>query len=161
MDEEISIINSKTRNEKIKDFFIEKRKLLFSIVVIFILILVSFYSFQIYKNKEIKVISTKYNNAIIKYNNGDKFQVTNEMKEIVDLKNPTYSPLAIYFLIDNNLIENNNEINELFDSIIDKTSLDLEIKNLIIFKKGLYNADFASESELLNILNPIINSNSV
>ena len=161
MDEEISIINSKTRNEKIKDFFIEKRKLLFSIVVIFILILVSFYSFQIYKNKEIKIISTKYNNAIIKYNNGDKFQVTNEMKEIVNRKNPTYSPLAIYFLIDNNLIENNNEINELFDIIINKTSLDLEIKNLIIFKKGLYNADFASESELLNILNPIINSNSV
>ena len=161
MDEEISIINSKTRNEKIKDFFIEKRKLLVSIIIIFILILVSFYSFQIYKNKEIKIISTKYNNAIIKYNNEDKFQVTNEMKEIVNLKNPTYSPLAIYFLIDNNLIENNNEINELFDIIINKTSLDLEIKNLIIFKKGLYNADFASESELLNILNPIINSNSV
>jgi len=161
MDEEISIINSKTRNEKIKDFFIEKKKLLFSIIIFLIIILISFYSFQIYKNKEIKVISNKYNNAIINYNNGDKLQVINAMKEIVNHKNATYSPLAIYFLIDNNLIENDKEINELFDIIINKISLDLEIKNLIIFKKGLYNADFASESELLNILNPILNSKSV
>ena len=161
MDEEISIINSKTRNEKIKDFFVEKRKIFFSIIIFFVLILISFYSFQIYENKEVKIISTKYNNAIIKYNNGDKFQVINEMKEIINYKNATYSPLAIYFLIDNNLIENNKEINELFDIIINKTSLDLEIKNLIIFKKGLFNADFAGESELLNILNPIINSDSV
>ena len=36
-----------------------------------------------------------------------------------------------------------------------------EIKNLIIYKKGLFNADFANENELLNILNPIIKSESV
>jgi len=53
------------------------------------------------------------------------------------------------------------DINELFDVLINKTSLDLEIRNLIIYKKGLYNADKTNESELLEILNPLINSKSV
>ena len=49
----------------------------------------------------------------------------------------------------------------LFDVIIDKVSLESEIKNLIIYKKGLYNADISNENELLDILKPLINSNSI
>ena len=49
----------------------------------------------------------------------------------------------------------------MFDSLIKKTKLKLEIKNLIIYKKGLYNADNLSENELIDILNPIINSESI
>ena len=45
--------------------------------------------------------------------------------------------------------------------MIKNTSLDSEIKNLIIYKKALYNADNAQESDLLNMLNPLINSQSV
>ena len=48
-----------------------------------------------------------------------------------------------------------------FDILIEKTSLDKEIKNLVIYKKALFNADQAQESDLLNILNPLINSKSV
>ena len=39
--------------------------------------------------------------------------------------------------------------------------MDKEIKNLNIYKKALYNADHINESDLLNILNPIIKSDSV
>ena len=35
------------------------------------------------------------------------------------------------------------------------------IKNLIIYKKALYNADNSGENELIEILKPIINSDSV
>ena len=49
----------------------------------------------------------------------------------------------------------------MFDILIKDTSLDSEINNLIIYKKALYNADNAQESDLLNILNPLINSKSV
>ena len=45
--------------------------------------------------------------------------------------------------------------------MINDTSLDSEINNLIIYKKALYNADNAQEGDLLNILNPLINSKSV
>ena len=83
------------------------------------------------------------------------------MKEIIKNKDSSYSPLALYFLIDNNLIENKEEVNNLFDVLIKKTSLENEIKNLIIYKKGLYNADTGSETELFEILNPLINSESI
>ena len=45
--------------------------------------------------------------------------------------------------------------------MINDTSLDSEINNLIIYKKALYNADNAQEGDLLNMLNPLINSKSV
>ena len=45
--------------------------------------------------------------------------------------------------------------------MIDKTSLEKEIRNLIIYKKALYNADSINENELLDILKPVINSESV
>jgi hypothetical protein len=52
-------------------------------------------------------------------------------------------------------------MNELFDIVINETSLEKEIKNLIIYKKGLYNADNASENELLKILGSLLNSESI
>ena len=63
------------------------------------------------------------------------------MKEIIEDKDSTYSPLALYFLLDNKLIDNRDEVNNLFDILINKTSLEYEIKNLVIYKKGLFNAD--------------------
>ena len=112
MDEEISIINTKTRNEKIKDFFIDNKKKLISIILLLIFIILSFYSFQIYQDGVKEKISEKFNDAILEYKNGDKSKTTISMKEIILDKNTTYSPLALYFILDNNLIENITEINE-------------------------------------------------
>ena len=83
------------------------------------------------------------------------------MTKLVNESDSTYSPLALYFLIDNNLINNKNETNSLFDKLIKETSLDEEIKNLIIYKKALFNSDFSTENEILQILKPIINSESI
>lgn len=161
MDEEITIIDTKTRNEKIKNFFVENKKKLLLAAVFFILVILSFYSYQIYKDGQKKQISEKYNSAIIEYKNGNEDKIISSMKEVINYKDSTYSPLALYFLIDNNLIKNKDEANNLYDIVINKTSLETEIKNLVIYKKALYNADFSNESELLDILNPLINSESV
>ena len=161
MDEDLAIINKNTRNEKIKNFFINNKKLLLSISTVLILILLSFYSYQIYKAGHRELLSNKYNSAIIEHKNGNNSKIVSEMKEVVEDKDSTYSPLALYYLVDNNLIGNKNEINSLFDILINKTSLETEIKNLIIYKKALYNADSSNESELLSILNSLINSKSV
>jgi len=161
MDEDLAIINSNTRNEKIKNFFINNIKLIVLFFLIIILIIISFFSYQIYNDSKREQLSNKYNSAIIKYKNGDNSEIVLSMKEIVRHKDRTYSPLAIYFLIDNEIIKEKKEINDLFDIIINKTSLDEEIKNLIIYKKALYNADNSNENELLEILKPLINSKSV
>ena len=161
MDEEISIINSKTRTEKIKYFLLENKKLLISILVFLVLFLISFYSFQIYKNNQKELISDKYNNATTNIDKSDPSRIVSELKEVIDYRDSTYSPLALYFIIDNKLLDNQDEINELFDVLINKTSLEEEIKNLIIYKKALFNADNVNENQLLKILNPLINSQSV
>mgnify|MGYP001478543771 FL=1 len=161
MDEEISIIDSNTRNQKIKDFFINNKKILATITIFLIFSILSFYIYQIYKDQNKEKISNRYNSAIIEHKNGDDSKIISEMKEIIEDKNSTYSPLSLYYLIDENLIKDKNEINYLFDVLINKTSLDYEIKNLIIYKKALFNADTTNENELLNILNPIINSKSI
>ena len=161
MDEEITIINTKTRNEKIKNFFLRNKKKLISTLALLILILLSVYSYQEYKNNNFEKLSDKYNSAIIDYESGDKTKIIISLKEIVEEKDSTYSPLALYFLIDNKLIKNKAEINELFDILINKTSLKDEIKNLIIYKKALFNADTINEKQLLDLLNPIFNSQSV
>ena len=161
MDEEITIIDTKTRNEKIKNFFLHNKKKLISTLVSLILILLGVYSYQEYKNNNFKELSDKYNTAIIDYESGDKTKIILSLKEIVEEKDSTYSPLALYFLIDNELIKNKAEINELFDILINKTPLKDEIKNLIIYKKALFNADTINEKQLLDLLNPIFNSESV
>ena len=65
------------------------------------------------------------------------------------------------FIIDNGIQTSNVEINTYFDILINETSLDKEVKNLIIYKKGLFNADFETENNLITILKPVINSESV
>ena len=161
MDEDTSIIDNRTRNERIKNFIINNKKKLISLIIAFIILIISFYSYQIYLDKKREDISNRYNSAIIEYEAANKSKIIPILKDIIDAKDATYSPLALYFIIDNNLINDKNEINSFFDILIDKTSLDIEIKNLIIYKKALFNADQINEIELLNILNPLLNSDSV
>ena len=113
-----------------------------------------------HKDLKRKQISEIYNSAIIDYSNGDLNAARDVLTEVVNQKDSTYSPLALYFIIDNNL-KDRQQINDLFEVLINKTSLEDEIKNLIIYKKALYNADFFKENELLGTLKPVLNSESV
>tara|TARA_B110001450_G_scaffold55889_1_gene52496 strand:+ start:669 stop:1313 length:645 start_codon:yes stop_codon:yes gene_type:complete len=161
MDEETTLIDTKTRNERLKSFFIKNKKLLISLSIFLILILFSFYTYSIYKDGHREWLANKYNKAVIEYENGEKLKVISSMKEVIKDKNTTYSPLALYFLLDNNLIENKDMVNRLFDILIQDTNLEREIKNLVIYKKGLFNSNKINESELMEILKPIINSQSI
>ncbi len=161
MDEEIAIIDANTRNNKIKNFFIKNKKILIVVISIIIFIFIGYFSYdEINKRNKIKV-ANQYNLVIINYNTEKKKKVIDELTELVNKKDTTYSPLALYFLIDNDLVKDKNEINNLFDVLINQTKLESEIKNLIVYKKALYNSDISSENELIQILNPIINSESI
>ncbi len=161
MDEDISIIDSKTRNEKIKIFFINNKKYLIAILSSIILIVFAYFSYGEIQDRKTKKLAEKYNNISIKFSTSNKTDVKNELIEIINEKNSTYSPLALYFIIDNEIQSSNEEINIFFDIIINEVNLDKEIKNLIIYKKALFNANFETENNLIKILNPIINSDSV
>ena len=161
MDEDLSIINTNTRNEKIKNFFVNNKNKIISGIIILIIIIVGVFSYDKYLINKKKDISDSYNSIIIDYSEKTKEKTASSLIEIINKKDPTYSPLSLYFIIDNNLVSDQSKINSLFDILIKDTSLESEIKNLIIYKKALFNADNAQESDLLNMLNPLINSKSV
>ncbi|MDA9652430.1 hypothetical protein N9T14_00200 [bacterium] len=161
MDEDISIINNNTRNEKVRNFFVKNKSKLILIIITITIILIGAYSFDKYKDNKKKDISNKFNSITLTYSEITKENTIKKLVEIINQQDPTYSPLSLYFIIDNKLISNQKKINNFFDILIKKTSLDKEIKNLIIYKKALFNADKATEGDLLSILNPLINSQSV
>ena len=161
MDEDITIINKNTRYEKMQNFFANNTKKLIIAISAIVLIIFGYFIYEDLKKKNKIKLANRYNLVTIKFISGDKNKFENELIDIVNEKDRTYSPLALYFLIDNNIVNENKKINELFDVIINETSLEEEIKNLVIYKKALFNSDFESENNLIQILSPVINSDSV
>ena len=161
MDEEISIINSNTRNERVRNFFVKNKSKIILILLAIIIVLIAAYSFDKYKTNQKIEISNKFNSTTLMHSDKNKESTIKNLVEIINKKDPTYSPLSLYFILDKKLISDRNKINEYFDLLIENTPLDKEINNLVIYKKALFNADQAQESDLLNILNPLINSESV
>ena len=161
MDEEISIIDTNTRIEKIKRFFVNNKKFLIFILSSILIITFIYLTYSAVKERSIKDLAKKYNNILINFNKENKDSFKNQLIEIINEKNSTYSPLALYFILDNDIQSSNEEINKFFDIIIKEVNLDDEIKNLIIYKKGLFNANFETENNLIKILNPVVNSDSV
>lgn len=161
MDEETALIESNTRNEKIKKFFLKNKTAIISLVSLIILGVILLIIYGEHKNRNKIKISDRYNSTIINFKLDNKSQTFDELTKIIEEKSPTYSPLALYFIIDNELYSSKQNVNSYFDIIINKTPLENEIKNLVIYKKALFNADEINENELLDILKPIINSESV
>ncbi len=161
MNEDINIINTNTKNYKIKNFIINNKKKLIIFLSTIILIFFGYFILGEIKQKKKINLAKIYNISKINFNKSNTTNVKNEMIKIIKEKDKTYSPLALNFIIDNNISISDSEINELFDILINEVNFEKEIKNLIIYKKALYNSDFESENNLLEILKPIINSESI
>ena len=162
MEQELPINSSNKKTGNILAYFNNNKKLIISLLSAFLILILSYFLFLEFKKKKRIEISNKFNKIIISYEN--KKNTTLIKKELIELvlsKDKTYAPLSLYFLIDNSLIKSKNKINELFDLLIENNSLDKEVKNLIIYKKALYNSEFVSENILITQLKPLINSKSI
>ena len=160
MDEDIAIVNENTRISLIKNFFKNNSKKIAISVIFVITIVISFFAYDEIKKRKKEKIAVDYNRIIFntdKYNQND---IKNEMIKIINEKVDTYSTLALYHLIDNNLIDDQDTISDLFDKVI-SINKDDELRNLIVFKKALYFSDKYTESKMLEILNPLLNSESI
>ena len=160
MSEDIEIINQNTRIEKIKNFFSNNFKKLIGSLVSILLLLFLYFGYQEYEKKEKLEIAETYNQITLKEITIQNSNDVEQLVKIIKKKDPIYSALSLYFIIENNLVNDQKEINNFFDMVI-KSQKEKEIKNLIIYKKAMYNADIASENELLDILNPLLKSQSV
>ena len=160
MSEDIEIINQNTRIEKIKNFFSNNFKKLIGSLVSILLLLFSYFGYQEYEKREKLEIAETYNQITLKEITVQNSNDVEQLVKIIKKKDPIYSALSLYFIIENNLVNDQKEINNFFDMVI-KSQKEKEIKNLIIYKKAMYNADNISENEILDILNPILKSESV
>ena len=160
MSEDIEIINQNTRIEKIKNFFSNNFKKLIVSLVFILLLLFSYFGYQEYEKRERLKIAETYNQLALKEITIQNLNDIEQLVKIIKEKDPIYSALSLYFIIENDLVNDPKEINNFFDLVI-KSQEEKEIKNLIIYKKAMYNADMISENELLDLLNPILKSDSV
>ena len=160
MSEDIEIINQNTRVEKIKIFFANNYKKLVGLFVLILLILFSYFGYKEYKKRVKLKIADDYNKITLEEITIENTDDIEQLVKIIKEKDPIYSALSLYFIIENDLVNDQKEINNFFDLVI-KSQEEKEIRNLIIYKKAMYNADKTSENELLEILNPVLKSESV
>ena len=112
------------------------------------------------KIKETK-ISDSFINAQILIEKGKKNEAEKILSNIVLEKNSPYSSLSLFLIIENKLIDNKETIINYFDEVINNNSFKEEDLNLLRLKKAIYISDISMEQEILGLINPIINSNSV
>ena len=160
MSEDIEIINQNTRIEKIKIFFSNNYKKIIASLVSILLVFFSYLGYQEFKKRTKFEIAEIYNQITLKKITIENSNDIEQLVKIIEKKDPIYSALSLYFIIENDLVNDKKKINNFFDLVI-KSQKEKEIKNLIIYKKGMYNADIVLENELLEILNPILKSESV
>ena len=160
-EQDLNIINNATKIEKFKKFFFNNLKKIITFVLLIIILVFSYFLFLDMRKKKINKISDNYNNLTINFNKNNLKETNEGLTKIIYTKDSAYSPLALYFLIDNNIEKDAVTINKHFDFIINDLGLDENLINLNIYKKALYNGDTTDENFLLQILNPLIKKDTI
>tara|TARA_B110000211_G_scaffold59050_1_gene66127 strand:+ start:83 stop:664 length:582 start_codon:yes stop_codon:yes gene_type:complete len=140
------------------------KKNLKKLIILFIFIIFILFSYFIYndfkKKKEIK-LSQEYIEASIQFKNKNKDESKKLLENIILKKHKFYSPLALYFIIDNNLETDTSKIIIFYDKILSISSIDQENLDLIKIKKSTFLFKTDNEKLIIETLNPVINSDSV
>ena len=160
-EQDFNLINNATKIEKFKNFFFNNIKKLIAVIILILILMFSYFLLLDMKQKKIKKISENYNNLTLNFNESNEKQTNEGLTKIIYKKDKAYSPLALYFMIDNNIEKDSATINKHFDFIINELGLDENLINLNIYKKALFNGDTADENSLLQILDPLIKNDTI
>ena len=145
---------------KLRIFYEKNKILIFSTVLIIIIIVGSFGFYSTLKEQKKTFLAESYIDAKIYLANNDKNTAKNILKEIIYANDSTYSTLSFFLILNQKLIKEQEELSNLFDYVIENNIFEKEEKNLIIFKKALFQSNFIDESELLEVLKPLINTDT-
>ena len=150
-----------SKNSKLKNFYEKNKTLIYSFLILLFLIFVSI-NYYLAKQEQKKIYTAEsFVNAKIYLNDGDKNEALNLLKEIIYENDSTYSSLSLFLILNENLIYDKNELSNLFTHVIENNLFENEVKNLIIFKKALFESNHIDEIELLRVLNPLLNAETV
>ena len=155
------ILNNSFQN-KISNFIKKKFKYLITIAFFLILILFGYFFYKDVKKKNEIQVSADYTQASIQFNQKKIDEAKILLENVINKNHRFYSALALYFIIDNNLEKDSFKIINFFDQILTIKTIDKENLNLIKIKKAIFLLKLEkNEDEIIKILNPIINSDSV
>ena len=150
-----------TKKSKLLKFYEANKILIFSTVLIIIIAIASVSFYLAAKEKKKVLLSGNYITAKVSLENGDISKAKNILKTIIFANDSTYSTLSLFLILNENIIDEQYELSKLFDHVLENNKFEKEIKNLIIFKKALFQSSFVNESELLETAKPLINSETV
>ena len=150
-----------TKKTKIRKFYEENKTLIYSFIIF---IFIAFGSFSYYLDvKERKKIelSESYLLAKIYLEKEEKEKAKVLLEKVVFANDKTYSTLSFFLIMNQKLITDNNELLNLFDHLLLNNKYEDELRNLLIYKKALFSADFIKEDELLKSIKPVLNSDTI
>ena len=150
-----------TKKSKMLKFYQENKILIYSIIFFILIIIGSTFFYLERKEKNNIALADSYIEAKIYLENGDKNKAKSVLKTVIFANNSTYSTLSLFLILNENLIIDQGELSNLFDHVLENNKFEKEIKNLIIFKKALFQSNFVSELELLEAVKPLINTETV
>ena len=154
--------NLDTNENRLKSFFITYQKKILVFALIIIIIFSGYVSYNYYKNVENKRISENFNSIQILISKNQKTQIKDKLIEIIREKNKFYSPMALNLIIEKNIEIKKEEIINLFDTVLNISDISASDKDLFKIKKAMFLSDEnKNEDEILNLLKPVINSESV
>ena len=154
--------NLDTKENKFKSFFLANQKKIFLLILTVIITFFGFFSYNYYKDVQNIKVSEKFNSALIKISKNKKIQIHDQLIEIIEEKNKFYSPMALNLIIDKNIEIKDEEIINLFNTVLSISDIDKSDKDLFKIKKALFlSKENKNEEEILKLLKPIINSDSV
>lgn len=139
----------------------ENSRLFLSLVLIIIVVFAIMLFIEKKKEDQNILISQEFNKAKILIKNERKKESLIILERLVNKKQHFYSPLSLFLIIDNGLQKNHESVVELFDKVISIKKIEKENVNLIKIKKALFLSNHYGEEEILKVLNPIINSDSI
>ena len=150
-----------TKKSKLKKFYEANKILIFSTVLALIIAISSVSYYKVSKEKKKILLADNYIEAKVYLENGDRNRAKNILKTIIFANEGTYSTLSLFLILDENLIVDQEELSNLFNHILENNKFEKEVKNLIIFKKALFQSNFINEVELLEVTKPLINNESL
>ena len=150
-----------TKKSKLKRFYESNKTLIFSSIFVLVIFIGSFNFYLANKEKEKILLSENYIQAKLYLANGNKSKAISILKKVIFANDSTYSTLCFFLILNQNLVTDYKELSILFDHILDNNKFEKEVENLLIYKKALFNTNFISESELLEDIKPLLNTETL
>ena len=150
-----------TKKSRIRKFYESNKILIFGFALSFIILATSLF-FYLEKQEKKKIsISENYIQAKIYLENGNKNKASNTLKKIIFANDSTYSTLAFFLMLNQNLVSDPKEILPLYDHLLENNNFEKELRNLLIYKKSLFSLNSISETELLKTTKPLLNTDTL